>query len=351
MLPSLFRRSVAAIAFAAVFVSAPLSARAELLYRKSSPSAAHLGELSLSKEQVTVTPRAGNPVTIPTDDIARIEWDREPATIKQARADEAAGKLTAALAQYEKDYPNTSGEAQIDTQFLIARTTAKLALTDPSRLDDAVSKLESFHSGHANHFRAYEALEYLGEVYLARGEFDKARAAFDQVEQAASPARKMGARIAKARILQKQGKNDEALVAFDAVIAESAKSPAELSRRYEAMLGRASCLMAAARYGDAVQALDAVIDAVAPTDSRNMAAAYVLKGDCLRALDKQKDALLAYLHVDVLFQHEKPQHAEALYYLSRLWSTMGQQERANDAASRLSKEYPESQWAKKLSSG
>lgn len=323
----------------------------DLLYRTSTPRAALLGELSLSKESVTVTPRGLSPVTVPVDDIARIEWEREPAALKTARAAEASGKLDAALAQYEKELPNTSGNGKIDTQFLIARVTAKLALGDPDRVADAVAKLEAFRAANPGSFRDYAALQHLGEVFLASEQYDKARSAFAELEKSTSPTLRMAAQNAKARVLQAEGKHDEALAAFDSVIGQPAQSPAELSRRYEAMLGRAGSLMAQAKYGEAVTALDTVIDEVAPTDTRNQAAAYVLMGDSLRALDKEKDALLAYLHVDVLFQQERPQHAEALYHLARLWSAVGKQDRANDAAARLSKEYPRSDWAKKLTSG
>ncbi|MEX0716756.1 MAG: tetratricopeptide repeat protein [Planctomycetaceae bacterium] len=328
----------------------PASA-ADMVYRKSAPRAVLLGDLTLTRETVTVAPRGLNPVTVPVDDIARIEWEREPAAFKTARAAEASGKLAEALAQYEKELPNTSGNAAIDTQFLIARATAKLALVDPSRANDAIARLEAFRAAHPDNFRHFAALEHLGEVFLASGQFDKARAAFGELEKSSSPALRMGALNAKARVLQKEGKNDEALAAFDAVIQQPAESPAELSRRHEAMLGRAKCLMAQAKYGEAVTALDTVIDDVAPTDTRNQATAYVLMGDSLRALDKEKDARLAYLHVDVLFQQERPQHAEALYHLARLWSALGDQERANDAAARLSKEHPQSEWARKLTSG
>jgi len=58
--------------------------------------------------------------------------------------------------------------------------------------------------------------------------------------------------------------------------------------------------------------------------------------------------LIAYLHVDVLFSTEKSFHPEALYNLTRLWNAVQQPDRANEAADKLTSEYPNSPWAQKL---
>ena len=42
-----------------------------------------------------------------------------------------------------------------------------------------------------------------------------------------------------------------------------------------------------------------------------MASAYNTLGDCLRAAGRPKDALIAYLHTDVLFAKDKEQHPRA----------------------------------------
>ncbi len=58
---------------------------------------------------------------------------------------------------------------------------------------------------------------------------------------------------------------------------------------------------------------------------------------------------MAYLHVDLLFAGETAQHDEALYHLSRLWNTApAAADRAADAAAELQRKYPNSAWAKKV---
>ena len=60
---------------------------------------------------------------------------------------------------------------------------------------------------------------------------------------------------------------------------------------------------------------------------------------------------MAYLHVDVLYPGEPVQHAEALLRLSQLWGPSGHEDRAVDAATRLSEQYPNSQFARQAAAG
>jgi hypothetical protein len=80
------------------------------------------------------------------------------------------------------------------------------------------------------------------------------------------------------------------------------------------------------------------------------AEAYVALGDAYRATQKPKDALFAYLHVELLFVKHRELHARALYNLSQLWSELGQPERSAAAQSTLRTEHPNSPWAKKVGS-
>ncbi len=83
-------------------------------------------------------------------------------------------------------------------------------------------------------------------------------------------------------------------------------------------------------------------------DSRLQAEAYLRQGDCYRAQNKEQDAVLAYLHVDVLFSAEKSQHAEALFQLTKLFTKLAQPARASEHREKLEGEYPTSDWAKQI---
>jgi hypothetical protein len=69
-----------------------------------------------------------------------------------------------------------------------------------------------------------------------------ARSAFEKLSQAPWEDCRMAARDAGAKLLLAEGKFDEALKEYEAVIAVSATGEAASARRHEAWRGKAACL-------------------------------------------------------------------------------------------------------------
>lgn len=327
---------------------------ADAIYRKSNTTPAQGEVTSVTRTEITVKPRIGDPIKIPISDITRVRWDGEPAILNLSRSSEQSGYFDKAIEGYEKARTEYTGDNQYlkdDITFLIARANARAALADPSRLEDAVSKLESFKASNSDSFRFFETLHFLGQTYLAKKDFAKAKAAFDEMEQAPLKAYQMSARVANARVLFSEGKTNEALALFTTVAGEPATDPTESAARYEALLGKAGCEHKAMQYDQAIQTLETVIADVSPQETALMAEAYLRQGDCYRDQNRIKEAVLAYLHVDVLFPNEKALHPEALYQLARLWAAAGHPQRGAEAEARLTDGYPNNEWTKKLAGG
>lgn len=311
------------------------------------------GEITdVSKTEVTVKPVGkGEPVKIPVNEIVSISWTGDPAGLSLSRSDEAGGRLQKALDGYTKAADTTKSTSPLlkaDLEFYIARTTAKIALSDPAKIDDAIKKLEAFKSAHGDSYNFYECQNFLGQLYAAKKDYIKAKVAFDSLGKAPWKDYQMAAKIASGRMQLLENKPNDAVIDFDAVIGMKADNPAEESQRQEAMLGKAKILTTQSKFDDALKLLAEVIEKADPEDARVQAEAFVRQGDCLEASGKTKDALLAYLHVDVLFQTEKAQHAEALFHLSRLWAKDGKPGRAAEAKEKLESEFPNSEWTKQL---
>lgn len=327
------------------------AAAIDVVQRRSTTTKAQGEVTDIGKTEITVKPRNGDPVTIPANDIQLVDWSDAPAIFKVARSDESAGRLQKALDGYEKVVSENRAKGEglkTDLEFFIARTLGKLAQGDTTRLAEAIEKLERFKQQHADSFRYYECLDALGRLYLEQGELAKSKATFEALGQSPFPENKMSAQIALGRLSLRENNVAEALQAFEAVGRMPAAGPAEAAKKQEARLGVAHCLQLQKEYDKAIALLNEIIASADADDAALQAEAYVRMGDCCEAAGKPKEAMLAYLHVDVLFPSEKGLHAESLFHLSKLWNTVGQPDRAQDAADRLTSEYPKSAWAEKL---
>lgn len=319
--------------------------------RKRGQKTAIFGEIQkVSKTEVVIKPKTKDAETVAANEIARIRFDNEPLGLDLARTHEEKGALNTAIEAYTKalgDPKASDANLKLDIEYMIVRSFARQALGSPSKRDEAIKKLDTFRKAHPDNFRYYEAIDFLAQVQMAKGDYDSAKTTFTEMENAPWSDYKMAAKIGNARVQFNQGQFGPALESFNAVVAMPGNSAAETSRKHEALLGKATCLQKQSQFEEAIKVLDEVIEKVSPEDKRVQAESYLRLGDCYQNTNKQKEAVFAYLHVDVLYGQETNAHAEALYHLSKLWATVGQAGRATLAAETLQRDYPDSDWAKK----
>lgn len=306
---------------------------------------------AVSKDKVSFESNKGEKTEIPINEIDAIIWEGEPAAFKSARAQDAQGKLTQAGEGYAKaaaDNKSDRAEIKTDIEYFALRTAARLALNDPAKVPDVLKKLNDFQSKHNDSRHFYDATGLQVDLNLITKDAAEARKAADSLAKASGNDQKLASKIALARVDVLESKVAEAQKGLEEVIASPAGTPAEEARKLEARLVLANCLQLESKFPEAIKLLDEVIKQSATENSRLQAEAYVRQGDCFQAAGKSKDALLAYLHVDVLFANEKAYHPEALYHLSHLWTALQQPDRANEAADKLTVDYPNSPWSQKL---
>ncbi len=304
----------------------------------------------IDKAEITLE-AAGKATTVPATDVAAVRWEGEPPQLNLTRSREANGDLAYAAKSYTEllgQLPADKPNLRTDVDFLIARTAAKQALSDPAQQAAAITSLDGFVKAHPDFFRHYEALQWLGRVQAASGDYAAAQATFGQLAAAPLPELKLAAQNAIGRIKLKQDDLPGALADFDAVAAAAADTPGAKREQFAARLGTATVLQRQSKHDEAIKTLDGVIADAAADDSAVQAEAFLRQGDSLQAEGKDKDALLSYLHVDLLFPGESQAHAEALYHLAKLWSAVGDADRSADARRRLTERYAGSEWAKKL---
>lgn len=292
----------------------------------------------------------GNEVDVPVSDIFNVAFDMQPSTLTQAQSNERSGALDAALEKLttvQKEYGGDDKRLVDDIKFLIARTKVKSALANPAVVADAQKAISDFRSQYKTNFRYFEATLLEAQLLsLDAANADAAEKLLKEVQASPVKGFQLQAGVQLGRLLLSKKDTAGALTAFDQVIQTSAGDAGATSAMFDGMLGKALCQQLQGQVDEAIATLNEIITKASESETQTLAEAWVLKGDCQRAKNLPKDALWAYLQVDVLYPSEPAAHAEALYRLADLWVPAGRQDRADDARQRLMEKYPNSSWAK-----
>lgn len=280
-------------------------------------------------------------VPVPTDQIVAIRYDGQPATIQLAETREDAGKLAEAAELFRKAAGEAAGKPLVAqmAQFREAAALADLATNETDRAKDAKERLLRFVQTYPNGRHIIPAREALAKLQLSTGDYRGAEATIAALSKLPRAAER-GA-VLRARVLARQGRFDEAISELDRLIGSLPDRSAALR---EARLAKAESLVGAKKYKEAETLVRQVIADAPAEDAASQSAAYNTLGDCLRAANHPKEALLAYLHTDLLYGKDKQEHPRALFQIEKLFRLLKQDGRADEYAQRLKQEYPRSQW-------
>lgn len=186
----------------------------------------------------------------------------------------------------------------------------------------------------------------LGDLLVALGNFPVAESYYAKLADAPWPEYKMRAAVLTGRAMVAQKKFELALARFDQVLASTTTGKDADELKLAAALGKASALGGAGKTDEAVKQVNAVIAKANPDDEELYARAYNILGQCYQADGQIKPAIVAYLHVDLLFPKPPEQHAEALANLAKLFAADNQPDKAARVRNTLKGNYPQSVWAK-----
>ena len=285
--------------------------------------------------------------------IQTIYYDDDPKELKTAKDLVLEGRCAEALASLSriKKEPGRA-EVQQDIEFYKAYCAAKLALEGNGKITDspegpgAGRLMKAFADSYPNSYHYFEASELVGELLLAVRQYSQAADYFARLAKAPWPDYQMREGVGAGRSLLAQGKADEALAAFDKVLASTASGELVEIQRLSATLGKANALIALKKPEDAIQLTDDVLRK-APDDASLRSQAYNIEGTAHRQAGRVHEALFAFLHVEFFYASIPTAHAEALANLADLWEQVYKNERANTARETLEKLYPDSPWNKK----
>jgi tetratricopeptide (TPR) repeat protein len=298
--------------------------------------------------EVTINKGAPGGKQVSVNEIKTIVFDGEPSELGQARVNAANGAYENALELLGKiDVDSVKRDLiKQDIEFYKAWCAGKMALSGTGAIADAGRQLNNFVRSYPDNFHYLEVREVMGDLLMAGGGYDKAEVQYAELAKAPWPDYKVRAAVAVGRSLQAQNKHAEAIKQFDAALAIPVEGAEAENQRLAATLGKAVSMADTGDVDQAVAVIEKVIHDADPEQKELHARACIALGKCYEKAGRTKDALIWFLHVDVLYNTVPEAHAEALSHLVPLWTSVGQDERAREARQLLNERYGGSRWAK-----
>ena len=299
--------------------------------------------------QIAIESR-GQQQAVNINEIRLVTFGDEPQELRQGRARAAGGKFDSGLADLKRVNP-ASIERDIvkrDLQFYLAFCEGKLALTAGGDKAKATQSMLAFVKAAPTSFHFFDAAMLLGDLAVGQSDFAGAVKYYGAIASRAPwPEYKMHASLAEARALVAQEKFTEAEQKFDSVISQKSDSPDAKRQVLLAQVGKGRCLAETNTPQAGLELIETIIAENDATDAELFGRAYNAHGDCLQKSGKPEEALMSYLHVDVLFYSDPEIHAESLYHLSKLWAKVKKPDRAASTRNLLDQRYSGSIWAKR----
>lgn len=303
---------------------------------------------SMTKNQVVVTANGVDEET-PVNEILSVSFAGEPNELKTSRLNVRNGHYEETKKTLAKiDVDNLQREVvQNEVRFYLALCNAKLAMMGSVPVDAAIKEMFSFVKANRDNYHYYEACQALGDLSVRKGDFGGASKYYGLLRKAPWPEYQMRAGVLAGRASQANGDDAGAVKKFDFVLGQKTTSPKEEGWHLAAKLGKAVSLTAAnpEKADEAIAVVLQVIKKAAPEEKDLHARAYNALGKCYLQNNATKDALLAFLRVDVLYAAHAQEHAEALSHLVKLWKEVGKEDRSREASAVLKDRYPNTKWA------
>ena len=305
------------------------------------------GEITdMTSRQVTVKSR-GKTKPLPVNEIVSITFDGSPNSLNLARLAVRNGRYEDALKTLGKIKMEEIKRDLVkqDVAFYKGMCAARLALAGSGEVQAAGKQMNDFIRSYPENYHWLKANELVGDLLVAKKSFGHAAGYYDKLAKAPWPDYRMRAGVAIGQAKLAEGKTQEARKTFESVLAIKASGKAAQTQKLYARLGMARCLSEEEKTDEAVKLVQEIILRADPEESRLLAKAYNALGTALRKAGKTNDALLAFLHVDILYSSSPEEHAEALANLAELWNEVHKPQRAVQSRETLEKRYKNSRWS------
>ncbi len=297
--------------------------------------------------------------TISQNDVLRVEYGDAPAAYRQAMASFRLGtQYEKALEEFKTAATSTGVRPWLKDYvgYYMAECLRLQAQSKPAVLDAAVkAHRDALAASPEGPFR--DVLLYgLGRLLLVQDKTADAAKEFDTLSRSAVKTEyRQGGQLGLANIQAKEGRLPDAIKLYDVVVQKGEEQSADVYR--EAVVGKAKAMLALKQHAQGIAFLE---EALKKTKSVPLLTeGYATLGDCYYDLaESQKDpkearstykeALYAFLHVEVLYSQDPDLLAKALFYEGKCFQSLKEDNRAQEKWAQLRSKFPGSPWLEKI---
>ncbi|MDR2439994.1 MAG: tetratricopeptide repeat protein [Planctomycetaceae bacterium] len=296
--------------------------------------------LGVNAEKITIDVR-GEKQEIPANIIALTEYDGEPSSLKTARTAFDGSRMSETLEALAKVDPKTLTKPEIkqDFDYLTAAAKTKSVLAGFGNLADAEKSLLDFIKNNKNSYHYFEICELYGDLMVQAGKFDNAKKSYAALAKAPWSEYSLKATVSLGMAEITEKKTDSARKNFEIVIKSEDNSEQAQRLKNIAQVGLALCLTTEKKYDEAIKILEEIAKNSGNEDSVFQSLVYNSLGSTYAQAGKPREAILAYMHTDILFSSARNEHIKALQELSKLWKQVKRNERAEETDNRLKSIY------------
>ena len=345
------RKKVTLVVMVATILGASLNqivAKDNVVVLRSGRKSNIVGDIEKMSKKGLAIAVGRNSQKIAVHQIFRISYSNEPSELRSARNAILGGQLEQGIESLKQiDTSKVSANVRQDVDYFVIFAKAKLALRGERDLIGTAREATAFLKTHPQSIHYYEAVELIGDIAMALGKYPTAVKTYSQITKSSFKEFELKGALLEARALQLDSKYEEAQSKYDVVLDSGLNDTHSLHEKKLATIGKAACLVETGSVEPAIETLQKMIADNDPKDSKLFAQAYNALGSAYQKSGKTVDAVLAYLHVDVLFYNERDAHAESLFHLSKLWNQLNKPDRAVKARQTLSERYNGTVWAKR----
>ena len=268
---------------------------------------------------------------LPAEQILWLQYEDEPLNLSAARVEIQVGNYEDALEKLGAIEEEIKEPAiQQELEWNRAYAAIQSALADSGKLESAAAVMKTFVEAYPDHYRFYDGNALLADAAAALGRAPAAEKYYTALAGAKSASYQARGKVGLANLALDADELDKAKSLFSEVadMAELDGQLAGFDARAAAQIGLARVLSKQGDLDGALASLNALLDATPNSATRRQAIIYNALGDVYAAAKKPEEAIVAYLHVDLLYPAARGERVKALKALVGLWREIGRTDRA-----------------------